>query len=166
MDVIPVKLSNRVDRLVRDRLYDLVGDGGLDAFAASYADEVLRWKSEKNQRMRRFKWCLATLHTREELEGMVRQRLSAFELGVDAGEATAFSGAAGSVEHTTAGLCDMILFGELNLSWGEDMDVGHFGTLAEATAYANELNEQGIDNTGPYGSNGDYYVVSDPHPED
>lgn len=163
MKIKAMRLSHEFDRAARDRLYDLVSELGIDAFVDQYVDSIYEWKSEKDRRMRRFKWALSVIHTRDELLEICRERLGFFRLNADQFEPLVAAGE--SIDIHDADVCDTILFGELNLAWGEEMGVADFDSRAEAEAFGESLSARGLRWTS-YGEDGTYYVVWDNDPSD
>jgi hypothetical protein len=138
-------------------LYDLVFEPGSKTYAQTYAKELTEWKTEREPRMRRIKWCLNILHSQEELEEMVLDRLNAYDLSDIPSHPTEASG--GSVSEHDADLCDVLLFSELNISPGERFGIGHFDDREDAVAFANGQARS----TAPYSDGrGGWYVGFDP----
>jgi hypothetical protein len=138
-------------------LYDLVFEPGSKAYSQTYAKGLTEWKTERDPRMRRIKWCLNILHSQEELEEMVLDRLKSYDLGDIPAQPMEASG--GSVAEHDADLCDVVIFSDLNISYGERIGVGRFDDLDEAENLANGQERS----TSPYSDgHGGYYVVYDP----
>jgi len=149
-------LSKNSDRIVRDWLYDQVSANGTEIFIERQVRLIRAWKREKREYLKRFKWCLSTLHTDQELAELTLLLLDFFDITKFDSHIASIMGK--SVEEREASLCDMLLFGELNLSWGEAMGVGHFDNAGERNAFADGL---GHDRHVSYGGDGNYYVVYD-----
>ena len=72
--VIP-PLSAKHDRALMDVLHDLSKEKSLDAAVESLVTGILDYDSDVSPASRRRKWCLATIHTRDELTEHIRQQL-------------------------------------------------------------------------------------------
>lgn len=139
-------------------LFDLVHEPGSRAYARGYAKGLTEWQAEREPRMRRLKWCLAHIHTQEELEEMVLARLG--EYGLD--DIPPHPMEASGAYEKDADLCDVIIFSDLNLSYGERMGIEHFDSAAEAKEFA-DGHERSV---GYSDGEGGWIVVYDVDPSD
>lgn len=146
------------DRRAYAHLLGLVRAPGSKAFARSYAEGLVEWQSEREPRMRRTKWCLAHLHTVDELEEMVMTRLADYGLDDLPAQPTEANGA----YEKDADACDVLLYSELNLSYGERMGVERYSDREAAKDAAADHERSTVYSDG----DGGYYVVYDADPRD
>lgn len=118
------------DRTLKGHLTSLVMGKGTEGFAMSFTASIFEWKEEDDRRMRRLKWCLSHLHTREEIFDMVVEKLRQYDLHDVPTQPMRFY--FGRSFEQEADSCDMIIYGRLNLSYGERFCTDHYDSVEDA----------------------------------
>jgi len=161
-------------------LADKLREQRADEIVTEMVDSLLDHGATADPFLRRRKWCLAQIHTREELATMVRRGIATFTglNGLSALDADAESSTDATAPPSRPGDGDGLHGNDVfaadlwdawfglaglreheggtgwgaaeDIDWGEELGDVSFQDVADALEYSADLTAQGIDNTGVF----------------
>ena len=167
LDLVIPPLSPPRQAAVRDLLFDLSQEHSSDSLITLLVNQILDYQSDPNPLSRRRKWCLAMIHSRQELEDHLRARLASF--GVTFRQEDGF--VTGRDDHVVR---EATLFeawfgiwpglGGIpaeEVDWGDIVEDLSFSREADAARYEQSLERAGTENYTSYhlGSDGKWHIL-------
>jgi hypothetical protein len=166
MFLVNPPLSGKHDRALADILHDLSKEKPLDALVESLVTGILEYESDQDPASKRRKWCLATIHTRDELAEHIRHQLVGSGVPFANGEGEFITGRR-NVTVYEASLLDA-WFGihpglggipAEKVDWGDTVEDYSFASEWAAKQFAESLDEDAIATSWYRGSDGRWHVT-------